>query len=319
MPIGELATFDEGDFQGTVDYSSSLKSMKLGMDNKDITYNFFAEKEPYKSYIIIGSETSNLLTKWRLWINNFSLTKEFRPNINLEYNSKYFNIHVFDVSHFVKKGKNEFVINSVTIEPITVNFINNLIFYNIPNFYTKFSTKAGVLMLRSSERLILKNFHKSYIILKNPNKSILKIYGDNTLLSEISDNKNSEEIEINENKEIDIIHEGQVKSPAFVYLHYTAKTESPKIDISVDGKIIDKGILISVENCGEIDLDKLLVNVMLNGVTIHFKTFEDVKIKSEIKYEIPVNSLLQKKGSLNIRVVGVKAGLRKVIDKEIER
>jgi len=319
MPIGELATFDEGDFQGTIDYSSSLKSIKLGMDNKEISYNFFAEKEPYKSYMIIGTETPNLLTKWRLWINNFSLTKEFRPNINLEYNSKYFNIHVFDISHFVKKGKNEFVINSVTVEPITVNFINSLIFYNISNFYTKFSTKAGILMLKSSERLMLKNFHKSYIILKNPNKSVLKIYGDGTLLSEIGDNKNSEEIEINENKEIDIIHEGQVKCPAFIYLHYTAKTESPKIDISVDGKVIDKGILLNIENCGEIDLDKLLVNIMLNGVTVHFKTFEDVKTKSIIRYEIPMSSLLQKKGNLNIRVVGVKAGLRKVIDKEIER
>ncbi|AWR94804.1 hypothetical protein [Acidianus brierleyi] len=319
MPIGELATFDEGDFQGTIDYSSSLKSIKLGMDNKEISYNFFAEKEPYKSYMIIGTETPNLLTKWRLWINNFSLTKEFRPNINLEYNSKYFNIHVFDISHFVKKGKNEFVINSVTVEPITVNFINSLIFYNISNFYTKFSTKAGILMLKSSERLMLKNFHKSYIILKNPNKSVLKIYGDGTLLSEIGDNKNSEEIEINENKEIDIIHEGQVKCPAFIYLHYTAKTESPKIDISVDGKVIDKGILLNIENCGEIDLDKLLVNIMLNGVTVHFKTFENVKTKSIIRYEIPMSSLLQKKGNLNIRVVGVKAGLRKVIDKEIER
>jgi len=319
MPIGELATFDEGDFQGTIDYSSSLKSIKLGMDNKEITYNFVAEKEPYKSYMIIGTETPNLLSKWRLWINNFSLTKEFRPNINLEYNSKYFNIHVFDVSHFVKKGKNEFVINSVTVEPITVNFINSLIFYSISNFYTRFSTKAGILMLKASDRLMLKNFHKSYIILKNPNKSILKIYGDGTLLSEIGDNKNSEEIEINENKEIDIIHEGQVKCPAFVYLHYTAKTESPKIDISVDGKIIDKGILINVENCGEIDLDKLLINVMLNGITIHFKTFEDVRTKSIIRYEIPISALSQKKGNLNIRVVGVKAGLRKVVDKEIER
>jgi hypothetical protein len=166
---------------------------------------------------------------------------------------------------------------------------------------------------------MLKNFHKSYLILKNPNKSVLKIYGDGALLSEIHDNKNSEEIEINENKEIDIIHEGQVKCPAFIYLHYTAKTESPKIDISVDGKAMDKGIILNIENCSEIDLDKLLINVMLNGVTIHFKIFEDVKTKSTIKYEIPISSLSQKKGNLNIRVVGVKAGLRKVIDKEIER
>ncbi|MCI2414411.1 MAG: hypothetical protein MPF33_04030 [Candidatus Aramenus sp.] len=317
MPIGELLTFDEGDFEGTIDYSSSLRAVKLGAENKEAGFNFFAENEPHKSYIVVGTETNNRLVKWRLWINNFSLTREFKPNYLVEYDGKVYAIHVFDVTHLVKQGKNEFVVTSISLEPLVVNFVSSVLMYNVPHFHTRFSAMAGTLILRPSESISFKNVERGYILLKNPNRSSLKVYGDSSLIAEVSNSKDAEEIETNENRVISVVHDSrpsQPKCPAFVYLYYTAKTESPSIDLQVDGKVSNQRLFLSIENGSEIQLDKVLVNVMVNGITVHFRSFGEVKSKSRIDYEV----LLPKKGNVNVRVVGVKAGLRKMIDKEIE-
>ncbi|AWR97596.1 hypothetical protein DFR86_08575 [Acidianus sulfidivorans JP7] len=313
MPSGKLAIFDEGNIQGSIDYLSMLKSTRLNAENRELRYPFYAEKKPIKAYILLITESKDNLVKWRLWLNNFSLTKEFKPNYTLRIGKNYISMHLFDVTPLVIQGKNEFIVNHASIDGISIQVVNSVLMYDAPEVSTEYTLKSGILLIEPLERIDFNSMEKkNYIVLRNPNKSKLKVMNSEGVITEVGDSLDSDEIEAEGN--ISIYHDSSQKNPAFVYLHYSTRSISPKIDISVDSKMNRKDeIIVCLENIGEVDLDKLIVNAMLNGVTINFKTFNNVKVGDKIEYSFNV----QKKGNLHLRIVGVKSGLRKILDKDI--
>lgn len=312
MPSGELAVFDKGDIQGTIEYSSMTKSTKINAANNELKYPFYAESKPIKAYLVLITETKNTSIKWRAWLNNFSLTKEFKPNYSIYYGKNFINLHLFDVAPLVKEGRNEFIINHTSIEGITVHLINSVIMYEASEIKTSYNLKSGILLLQAGEKIDFPcNLHKNYVIVRNPNKSKLKIFNGDGVLTEIGDSGDSDEIETE--GDITVIHESEQKNPAYAYLHYLSKTVAPKIEINVESKINNSEVKIYLQNVGEVDLDKLIVNTMLNGITIRFKNFNNVKIGESVEDSFAV----PKKGRLQLRIVGIKRGLRKVLDRDI--
>ncbi|BDC19667.1 hypothetical protein [Acidianus sp. HS-5] len=313
MPIGKIATFDEGSINGSIEYSTLLKATRVSSENRELNYAFYAEKKPIKAYIVIITEAKDLTTKWRLWLNNFSLTKEFRPIDTVKFGNSYYNLNIYDVTHLVKNGKNEFIVSHSSFEGIWIHIINSVLFYEVPEFKTYYNLKAGIYLIQPSEEIELNGEGRNYVVVKNPNKSILKIVNSTGTVTEIGGSLDSDEIEVKGH--LSIIHESSQRNPAFLFLHYSENSVTPKISISIDGKVSkDNKVVITLYNDGEVDLDKVLLNAMLNGVTVHFKSFDNVKIGQKVNYEFPV----PKKGNVHLRIVGVKSGFRKILDKDIE-
>ncbi|MUM64120.1 hypothetical protein D1867_02405 [Acidianus infernus] len=313
MPIGKIATFDEGSINGSIEYSTLLKSTKVSSENRELLYTFYAEKKPIKAYIVIITETRDLTTKWRLWLNNFSLTKEFKPIDTVKVGGSYYNLNIYDVTHLAREGKNEFVVSHSSIEGIWVHIINSVLFYEVPEFKTNYKLRAGIYLIQPSEEIELDGEGKNYIVIRNPNKSILKVVNSTGTVTTIGGSLDSDEIEVKGH--LSIIHESSQRSPAFLFLHYSENSITPNISINVSGKIgRDNKAVITLYNDGEVDLDKVLLNAMLNGVTIHFKSFDNIKIGQKINYEF----FVPKKGNVHLRIVGVKSGFRKILDKDLE-
>lgn len=312
MPSGKLATFDEGDFRGTIEYSSMIKSTRLYTGNSELVYPFYAENKPNKAYLVLITETKDTQLKWRLWLNNFSLTKEFKPNYTMNFGENFLNLHIFDVTYLVKEGRNEFTITHTSAEGIIVHLINSVLMYEVAEIKTTYSLKGGILLLQPAERIDFNyDSYKNYIIVRNPNKSKLKIVNGNGVVAEISDNMDSDEIEVEGS--LSLIHETDQKNPAHVYLHFLSKTVAPKIDVDVDAKVVGNEVKLYLKNVSEIDLDKLIVNTMINGITVRFKTFTNVKVGECVEDSLTI----PKKGRLHLRIVGIKSGLRKILDKDI--
>ncbi|NON62590.1 hypothetical protein [Acidianus sp. RZ1] len=312
MPIGKLAVFDEGFTDGSLEYSSAVKMQKLENLSKELEHIFYAEYKPSKAYIVIVTETKNQFAKWRLWLNNFSITKEFKPNEDILMNGNFLNLHVFDVSPFVQKGKNQLVVSRMSNEPIYVHLISTATLYEVSGFRTEYTLGAGVLALKPYESIKLSGKENNYIVVRIPLKSKLIVEGSKNTL-EMEGNSDGEEIEIP--GEVFIRHEGKVKDPALIYLHYTSRESTPKIDIEANSRVENLLLNISIVNKSEIGLDRVLVNVMLNGITIYFKSIENVKDGDSLNLSFPLN---QRKGNLHLRVVGIKAGVRKILDKDVE-
>ncbi|MEM4138552.1 MAG: hypothetical protein QW250_03250, partial [Sulfolobaceae archaeon] len=84
MPNGKLLTIAEGSFDGIIEIQNSLKTSILGNDNKKYSTIFEVKKDPTNVFLIIFTESRSTVNKWRVWINHFSLTKEFKPNLDIK-------------------------------------------------------------------------------------------------------------------------------------------------------------------------------------------------------------------------------------------
>ncbi|BFH74475.1 hypothetical protein SJAV_24190 [Sulfurisphaera javensis] len=311
MPIGSIAVFDEGSFKGTIEYDTMAEGIKLTSTSREMEYNFSIEQQPTKVYVILNIERKKgLEPKWRLWLNEFSLTKEFRPNIEVDSGTTIISSIIYDITPIVRQGKNIFSIIYKGLESITVDSVGHIIFYPAEEFETKYELYAGALLLKPKEKYEFSCSGECYIIAKNPSKETKLEIGNNVINgdNEIVDLKIEKEGKIN--VYFDAID--NFKSFGRIYSLYSFKYKVPNINIEVEGLQRDGYVEIKLINKSEVGLDKILANLFLNSLSINFKVFNDVKVGQVIEYKVPISN---QKGNVSLRVVGVKAGYRKIFDK----
>lgn len=313
MPIGSIAVFDEGTFKGTIEYDALAEGIKLTSRDRELEYPFYIERNVKKVYVILNIERKkNLEPKWRLWLNEFSLTKEFRPNIEVDSGSSIISSIIYDITPIVKQGKNIFSIVYKGLDNITVDSIAHVIFYPVEEFETKYELHAGSLLLRPKETIEFNCDGECYVIAKNPSKDT-RLNVDTTSISgenEVLDLKIEKEGKIS----IKFDASENAKNYGMVYSIYSFKYKVPNININIEATPRDGYIEIRLTNNSEVDLDKILSNLFLNSLSVSFKTFNNIKVGQVIEYKVPMNN---PKGTLNLRVVGVKAGYRKTFDKNL--
>jgi len=313
MPIGSIGVFDEGYYTGTVEYDAFAEEVKLSSVNRELKYTFDIDRKPEKVYIIINIERKKgLEPKWRLWLNDFSLTKEFRPNIEIDTGNSILSSIIYDITPVVREGKNEFSIVYKGLESIIVDSVSHVVFYPVKEFETKYELRAGVLLLKPKENVKFDCLGECYIIAKNPSKEgsleigANKIQGD----SEVVDLKIEKEGSLN------VSYDAPENSRNYgrIYSLFSFKYKIPNINLDISTTLKDGYIEIKILNQSEIELDKILVNVFVNSLSVNFKSFNNVEKGKVIEYKVPLTNT---KGNISLRVVGVKAGYRKIYDKNI--
>ncbi|AAY80877.1 hypothetical protein [Sulfolobus acidocaldarius] len=313
MPIGSIVPFDKGVFEGTIDYDFLVSPVKLGSSDKEVTYSFSVDYKPQKVYLVINIERNKEVNpRWRVWLNDFSLTKEFKPNIDVEDSNKRFSTVIFDVSPLVRQGKNDVSVVYKELQQISLVNIGHIVFYPAQDFKTYYELMAGTMLIKPQEVLNLNCNGECYLIVRNSNK-------DGVL--QIEDKKFDSRVDL-----IDLLVQkkgniavgfscgNNVKASAHLLTFYNLNYVIPKIVLDVQAEVVNYSLTVKLLNEGDVDLDKVIVNVLLNGASISFKSFENVK-KGELRtFTLP---LQPKKGTINVRVVGIRAGYRKSFDKTL--
>lgn len=314
MPIGNMITFDKGSFDGTIDYDFYTTPTKLNTTLKEFTYVINVDSKPEKVYVILNIERDkNVEPKWRLWLNDFSLTKEFRPNIEVDNGSRKISSIIYDISPLVKPGRNEFLITYKGIHEILLDSIGHVAFYKAEKFETKYDLMAGILVLKPGEEMKFNCDGECHLVAKNVGKNA-RLYVDSHVIT--SENE-VEEVIMRKQGDIYVryMSESNSRSQAYIYSFYSINYKIPRIILEVDPKVDKDSLNVIITNLSEIELDKVIVNVLFNGLSISYKIFNNVKISDtlDIKVGLPLN----KKGNLLIRAVGIKSGFRKTFDKSL--
>lgn len=323
MPKGELAIFDEGYFEGSIDYQSFTKSIKLSNINKEASFSIDITSKPTKFYLIIQAKREKTyLPRWRLWFDNFSLTKEFKPNLETEVNDiQVISTIVYDITPITKEGKHQIAVYHPSIQTLELLNLSLISFYKIEGFSTKYRLSAGSLILNRNDSVSFQLMKKSYFVIRNESKEgMVKISDtDGKTIYTVLPSSDSDEIEIENNDVVTTtLQSNNEKDYGVILASYNLLEKAPKINFSVDSKVNNNIIYLYLKSESEISLDKLIINVMINGVPAHFKTFTNIEIDSAIDLKLPISIPQNKKAQvINIRVVGIKGGYRKIIDKQI--
>ena len=312
MPIGNMVRFDSGTFAGTIDYDFFIGPIKLSNTEKEFNYIIDMDSKPEKVYVIINvSRNKNVEPKWRLWLNDFSLTKEFKPNIEVEDGTNKLDTIIYDISPLVKQGKNELLISYKGIQEITIESIGHVVFYKAEKFETRYDLNAGALILRPGEELKFTCHGECYFIAKNGGKDSKLLIDDYQI---VGDNE-PQEVKMNKQGDVFVrfMSPNNSKSLAYIYSFYSISYIIPLILLDINAQINQDGIEVNIKNLSEISLDKVIVNVLFNGLSISYKVFNDIKVSDSIALKVPLQS--NRKGNILIRTVGVKSGFRKTFDK----
>ncbi|MEM0363195.1 MAG: hypothetical protein QXH75_05285 [Sulfolobaceae archaeon] len=322
MPKGKLVLFDEGGLNGSIDYQSFTKTTKLNYTNKEATFPIDVLIKPCKFYLIIQiKREKDYLPRWRVWLDNFSLTKEFKPNFEAEIDDSYIlSTIIYDLTPIIKEGKHEITISHPSIRTISILNVSTVTFYEIEGFNTKYKLAVGPLILNAHEKITLPLLDKSYFVIKNEGKSsILKLLDNNGgIIYNSTPSIDSDEVEVEGKNVITAMLESSNEKDYGVILSAYSITEKvPNIKVSVESKIDGSYIILNLKNESEVDLDKLILNIMINGIQAHYKSFNNIKVNSSFEFRVPLQSAQNKKSVITIRVVGIKGGYRHIVDKQI--
>ncbi|ABP96072.1 MULTISPECIES: hypothetical protein [Metallosphaera] len=312
-----FAPFDEGEVTGYLDYQSSTKSATLGNTLKDYSFSFYAEDKPVKGYLLVITESPPDYVKWRLWLNNFSLTKEFKPNLSYVTDErKELHFHIFDVTHLLAKGKNELTVNYNSARPLTIRLANATMIVRSDGFFTRYSLRAGLLQLKPGEAMELKSMGRSYLVVRSNSRGKVKISNGKSQEDMLELGHECEEIDA-EGDFVRILNsnEGQ-RTVTQILLHYSYASQTPRLDFDLIPELSGNNLQIRIVNKGDVDIERLTLIVMLNGVTVGFRTLNDLSRGGETECVIQIPA---KKGLIYIRSVGMRAGLRKIVEKELKR
>ncbi|WP_252896567.1 hypothetical protein [Metallosphaera hakonensis] len=130
--------------------------------------------------------------------------------------------------------------------------------------------------MRPGEVIYLTSMGKNCIIMKNNSRGRIKLFNGKNSEDILELGPDCEEIDA-EGESLKIAnHSTDHRAITQLLLHYTYKSQTPILDFDVVPLISGDTLSLKVVNTGDVDIEKVTVNVMINGVTIGFKTIERV-------------------------------------------
>ena len=297
-----MGVFAEGTVEGVVDLNIYDGPTELSAKRPEVVIPFTAYAGLARSFVIVDVETSRTYTPlWRLVLNDFSLTKIFRPNVEVEHEGVRHSSIVYDVTPLLKEGRNELEVIHKGETPLTLNAVAVVNVYRVEKFSTKYSISAGELLIGPGES------HEE--VCEGECKALMKTPLD----SRVRVSNGAEErfdmpgyvYEVDFTKSIRIVNESP-KGFAKLFALFKLDVKTPRISVDV----VKDGTKVKVRNESEVNADKLIVNVLRNGVSQVFKAFEGVGPGKEVD----VSADFSEHGNYSVRVVFSVSGFRRVFD-----
>jgi hypothetical protein len=207
---------------------------------------------------------------------------------------------VYDVTPVVRQGKNELKVTYKGEVPVVINGVITVALYRAEKFSTTFSLEAGELVIDPGEEKNEQCEGSCIAFLKTSVTAKAVVESDN--VRRVVPPETVEELSFS--KRFTVRNESQ-KGSVKLFALFRSKTVEPRI--AVTGERTSGGIVVAYE--GDVRLNKLIVNVLKNGVSVVYKVFEGVSPGDRVT--LPVQDL--ESGS-SVRAVAVIAGYRKVME-----
>ena len=301
MAKGLYSAFDSGTLEGVIDVNSSLGPWRLRSSNPETKSSVVIEGRPERVYLLVDAEVPERLSPaWRIILNDLSLTKVFRPNVVVGDLGVEHALTVYDVTPVVREGKNELKVTYKGEIPVVVNGVITVALYRTEKFSTTFSLEAGELVMDPGEEKNEQCEGSCIAFLKTSVTAKAVVESDN--VRRVVPPETVEELSFS--KRLTVRNESQ-RGSVKLFALFRSKTVEPRIVVT--GERTSGGIVVVYE--GDVRLNKLIVNVLKNGVSVVYKVFEGVSPGDRVT--LPVQDL--ESGSL-VRAVAVIAGYRKVMD-----
>jgi len=270
--------------------------------------------------------------KWRLWINNFPLTREFKPQNTIELKEEYFNKVLFDITPILHARESEEVKLAIKYDgpgEIEINHANLVLAFEAKEAVSSYAYFSGALIIppnESSKFNVPLNVIDKYsgelkaIALAKSRHSMASIYVNNKEVFSLSGLSDLEEIhveniQVKNNNEIEVKHEihreNAIKKPIYLSTFILASTKIIKPYIRIkDVKLItdDKNprLVIKIVNVGQSRPDKLWLLLIDAGIIINRLKLPCLKPGEEHEIEMPFKKQLRSKHLLSLRTVWTK-------------
>ena len=302
MAKGQVGVFAEGNVNGVVDLNLYDGPVELSTRKPEVTFPFTVYSRLSRAFVLIDVETPrNYTPLWRLLLNDFSLTKIFRPNIEVEHEGVRHSSIIYEVTPLLKEGRNEIKVVHKGENPLVVNAIAVINAYEVERFNTSYSFSAGELLIGPGESYEVQCEGECKALVKTPVDSrAIANYG----VQERLDSPNYV-YELDFDRPLKLVNDSQ-KGHLKLFALFKLNVRTPKISVNV----VRDGTKVKVINDGEVSADRLIVNVLKNGVSQAYKVFDNVSVGKEV--EVGVN--LDSQGSYSVRVVFSVSGFRKAFD-----
>ncbi|BCU67409.1 hypothetical protein HS7_08460 [Sulfolobales archaeon HS-7] len=313
MIISDMMTFDKEEFFEGVTEKLLLEkpiknSINKGINDSSYIVNF--ENIPRKAFAVIGIEGRTKQPKtWRIWINDFSITKEFKPNILVNHNKKLYFTAIYDISPIITTK------NVMTVSySDEIKILYALVFstYLTEGFTTEYEISAGTTLLDNNKGLNFTSKGRVYAVVAA--KGIIKLRNNGEVIW--SSNVNGlEELDITTrgNNELSYESTGKYHEPGFLFVVCNEKIIVPNINFDVLKINEDNAMKLIIKNTGNVKLDNVIVTTLENGVSKSFRKYEQLKVGDEVHIEIKKNGMRE----ITVRIVGKKANFHKIKDIKI--
>lgn len=271
--------------------------------------------------VAISSTFNPLNIKWKLIFDDFTLTREFKPQILVEDNGSYYSKLIFDVAPVYRHGTRHVLgVQFEGAEPLTIEHVNLVVFYPVEGASSTVTYLSGALLLRPGEETILnvpvepiegEGFVKIIGIVPSRQAKV-KVFFNNELIGLLEGVLGVEEITsspINVNKD-NIIRIHHLPSATKYYPNsfrlstvIVGKNNMPLPRIIISNAQLEENkLIIELGNQGIAEPDRLILLVTHLGNIMYRNKLKPLKPGESRAIEIPLKGL-RGGGRVTIRVI----------------
>ncbi len=247
--------------------------------------------------------------KWKLLFNDFTLTREFKPQVLVEDNGTYYSKLLFDLTPVYKHQSRHILgVQFDGAEPITIEHVNMIVFYPVEGASSSITYLSGALLLKPGEEALVKVPVKTIsgegfikIVGMVPSRQAkIKLYFNNALIGDIEGVLGVEEItsnvEVNEENIVKIHHLPSTTkyypNSFMVSSIIVGKTSIPLPKIVIEEtKVVDNKLHARIANRGLVEPDRLVVLVTHLGNIVYREKLKPLRPNEIYDLEVPLRNV----------------------------
>lgn len=154
------------------------------------------------------------------------------------------------------------------------------------------------------------------MVLRSNCRTRLKAFEGDRVLDLALDPGEANEIEVPKTDGFKLVHLGEsAQSTVAIPLLYWMEVTEPEVELGLEAERTAEHIKLEVFNNSDSPLDKVVLSVLNNGITISYKVVREMSARSSLVVTVPLSRDVR--GSLVVRAVGIRGSLRKAVTKVV--